>query len=67
MKYYCRECSYRGKKSGQSGECPACGSFNIGQGKHKVEKKKPNGTLRLVILIVLWTFLIAVIVRKLST
>ena len=35
MEYYCRDCSYRGNTSGQLGECPACGSFNMGKRKPK--------------------------------
>jgi hypothetical protein len=67
MEYYCRECSYRGNTSGQLGECPACGSFDIGKRKPKAEEKGSRGTLRLVILAALWVYLIAHIVWKLST
>ena len=46
MIYTCKDCSYRGKKSGQDGSCLACGSFNIG--RESVRRKNPApGKLRM--------------------
>ena len=64
MAYYCKDCSYRGKVSGQVGECPACGSFNL-QKKTKQEEKPTPAKWRLVVLVVLWGYLIALITWKL--
>jgi DNA-directed RNA polymerase subunit RPC12/RpoP len=63
MKYFCKDCSYRGTSSGQDGGCLACGSFNLV--KVKREQEKPPGKLRLVLLIVLWAYLIGMIIWKL--
>lgn len=64
MIYLCKDCSYRGKKCGQAGECPACGSFNIGRGQ--AAEKKPPGKARLALLVALWAFLFALIIWKLN-
>ncbi len=67
MIYTCKDCSYRGKKSGQDGSCPACGSFNISLKSAAQESPgagKP-GTLRMALLIGLWAYLIALIIWKL--
>lgn len=64
MPYTCKDCSYRGKSSGQEGKCPACGSYNIGTAKAD-SQKKPRGKFRLVLLILLWAYLIAHITWKL--
>jgi predicted ATP-dependent serine protease len=64
MAYYCKDCSYRGKVSGQVGECPACGSFNL-QKDMKQEEKPTPAKWRLVVLVVLWGYLIALIIWKL--
>ena len=64
MAYHCKDCSYRGVKSGQLGECPACGSFNIGRESSAEEKPRP-GKLRITLLIGLWAYLIALIIWKL--
>jgi predicted ATP-dependent serine protease len=64
MAFYCNECTYRGKVSGQLGECPACGSFNISMlvGLDQEENKlKP---WRLKLLWVLWGILAATIIWK---
>ena len=66
MAYYCTDCSYRGTTSGQVGECPACGSFNISRGK-TVKKEKPRRTIQLVMLAALWTYLIAHTIWKLNS
>lgn len=65
MAYYCNDCSYRGTKSGQVGECQACGSFNISRGRVQQEKAAP-GKIRLGILVVLWAYLIGMIIWKLN-
>ena len=64
MIYTCKDCSYRGKTSGQGGSCLACGSFNIGRTSSAEENPKP-GKLRIVLLIGLWAYLIALIIWKL--
>jgi predicted ATP-dependent serine protease len=64
MAYYCTDCSYRGVKSGQLGECPACGSFKITKAAAS-KKKEPSSRIRLTILALLWTYLIALIAWKL--
>ena len=64
MIYTCKDCSYRGKKSGQDGSCLACGSFNIGRPSAAEEKPGP-GKLRMGLLIGLWAYLIALIIWKL--
>jgi predicted ATP-dependent serine protease len=64
MTYFCNDCSYRGKKSGQGGECPACGSFNLVSSKAQQEEPPP-AKWRLVLLAVLWAYLIAMIIWKL--
>ena len=65
MSYFCNDCSYRGTKSGQVGECQACGSFNLSKQRHQV-RKKPPGKMRLAILATLWTYLLGTIVWKLD-
>ena len=64
MAYYCNDCSYRGNTSGQGGECPACGSFNLTRGRTDPEKPPP-AKWRLVLLIGLWIYLFALIIWKL--
>jgi DNA-directed RNA polymerase subunit RPC12/RpoP len=64
MTIYCKDCSYRGKTSGQGGECPACGSFNLTRGQ-PVKEQEPHPKWRLVLLVGLWTYLIAMIIWKL--
>lgn len=64
MAYLCKDCSYRGKKSGQLGECPACGSHNLAK-RAMTFKEQPRPTKwRLVVLAGLWIFLIALIIEK---
>ena len=65
MTYTCKDCSYRGKKSGQGGSCLACGSFNIASSARQEEPRK-SGKLRVTLLIVLWVYLIALIIWKLN-
>jgi predicted ATP-dependent serine protease len=65
MAYYCKDCSYRGVTSGQLGECPACGSYNIVKRSLELEEKSPPAKWRLVVLVLLWIWLIALILRKL--
>ncbi len=66
MAYYCSDCSYRGNTSGQSGECPACGSFNLTRGQQQTDEPRP-ARWRLVLLIGLWGYLIALIIWKASS
>ena len=65
MAYFCKDCSYRGKVSGQAGECPACGSFNLDKGQ-TAKEKPPPAKWRLILLAVLWGYLIAMIIWKLT-
>ncbi len=65
MAYFCKDCSYRGTKSGQLGECLACGSYNTTK-RSITFKEQPQPTKwRLVILVALWGFLIAMVIGKL--
>lgn len=64
MKYYCSDCSYRGNTGGQSGECPACGSYNLTL-RQRPQEQAPPPRWRLVVLIGLWAYLIALIIWKL--
>ena len=66
MAYHCKDCSYRGEKSGQLGECPACGSYNIVKRSSTLLEQPPPTKWRLVVLVLLWGGLIAMIIRKLS-
>jgi transposase len=67
MAYLCKDCSYRGKKSGQLGECPACGSHNIAKRPMAFKEQPAPTKWRLVVLVGLWGFLIALIIGKLSS
>ena len=64
MTLYCNDCSYRGKTSGQGGECPACGSFNLTRGQ-TTSNEPPPAKWRLVLLVGLWSYLIIHISWKL--
>jgi hypothetical protein len=66
MNYICKDCSYRGNKSGQDGSCPACGSFKL-SGQSAQETPAPKaGKLRLILLVGLWVYLIGLIIWKLN-
>ena len=65
MIYTCKDCSYRGKSSGQGGGCPACGSFNLA-GKISAPAARKSGKLRVILLIALWGYLFALIIWKLN-
>ena len=67
MAYLCKDCSYRGIKSGQLGECPACGSRNLAK-RTMTFKEQPRPTKwRLVVLVALWSFLIVLIIGKIDS
>lgn len=66
MAFHCKDCSYRGSKSGQLGECPGCGSYNIAQDTKALKKKKGSGQWRLALLILLWGYLAVEIGSKLN-
>jgi len=66
MDYFCKDCSYRGKKSGEDGACPACGSFNISRQQVGQESAPKNNRLRLALLTGLWVYLIGLIIWKLN-
>jgi len=63
MIYTCKDCSYRGRSSGQDGRCPACGSFNFGRGLSEEETPRP-AKWRLCLLVALWVYLIGLIIWK---
>lgn len=65
MAYLCKDCSYRGTKSGQLGECLACGSYNISKHSMTFKEQPPPTKWRLVVLVALWGLLIAMIIEKL--
>ena len=64
MSVSCNDCSYRGKTSGQGGKCPAGGSYNLTRGQSTSGETPPSRS-RLVILVGLWAYLIALIIWKL--
>ena len=66
MAFYCKDCSYRGKTSGQGGQCPACGSFNVSAGGVS-RGEKPEGPPRWhkIALVASWSLLAIVIIWKL--
>lgn len=66
MIYTCKDCSYRGKSVGQDGSCPACGSFALSRGNSNPPAKPISGKLRIILLVGLWTYLIALIIWKLN-
>ena len=66
MTYLCKDCSYRGKSSGQDGACPACGSFNISRQSSGEETAPNSARLRVTILVALWVYLIGLIIWKLN-
>jgi predicted ATP-dependent serine protease len=66
MAYHCKDCSYRGVKSGQLGECPACGSFNIVKSiAVPAKESSPAKKWRLVVLVLLWVVFLALVIGKL--
>lgn len=65
MIYLCKDCSYRGKVGGQLGECPACGSFNVVRNRGTKEEKPPPSRWRMVLMVLLWGYLVALVVWKL--
>jgi hypothetical protein len=66
MIYSCKDCSYRGKRSGQDGSCLACGSFNLSRTPTQEEEPVKSGKLRVGLLIGLWAYLIGLIIWKLN-
>jgi hypothetical protein len=67
MAYICNDCSYRGVSSGQDGECPACGSFDLRSNNSQAATESPSmwPLWRLRLLVALWTVLIIMIAWKL--
>lgn len=66
MAYLCRDCSYRGKRAGQSGSCPACGSFNLAlEATAQDQEAPPPGRLRLGLLVGSWGVFLVLVVWKL--
>ena len=52
-------------KSGQGGQCPACGSFNLKVQDAKPEEQEPPPRWRLALLASLWATLLLMIAWKL--
>jgi predicted ATP-dependent serine protease len=69
MVYYCRDCSYKGKKRSAAGQCPACGShdFRAPNRAQKSGEQQQSSPLKLLFLVALWAYLIIEIYRKLYT
>lgn len=66
MVYLCKDCSYRGKMSGQGGECPACGSFNMVRRRAaQNEVSKKTAKWRFATMLLLWACLLALVTSKL--
>ncbi|WP_116367645.1 hypothetical protein [Parahaliea mediterranea] len=68
MAYLCRDCSYRGKKGGSGGACPACGSFNMtlaGAAPPERQVDSGNSARRIRLLIGLWVLFFALLAQKL--
>ena len=65
MAYYCNDCSYRGKVSGQGGQCPACGSFNVSVGRTQTEEQEGPPPWHKPALITSWALLLILIAWKL--
>ncbi len=66
MAYFCNDCSYRSNKSGQGGQCQACGSFNLSSAVRIEREDKAPGRLRIFVLVALWGYLLGMIIWKLS-
>ncbi len=61
----CKDCSYRGSKSGPSGECPACGSFKFAPvNGQPVDEVKPGAKFQRIALVTSWTVLLFLILLK---
>ncbi len=65
MAYLCDDCSYRGMTSGQAGECPACGSYNIRRQILQSQEAPTPRKWRLTVLALLWTCLLVMVYWKL--
>jgi predicted ATP-dependent serine protease len=66
MAYFCKDCSYRGKNSGQGGKCPACGSFNIGAERFLATTQQEGSPLwHKIALVTSWSLLLALVAWKL--
>jgi predicted ATP-dependent serine protease len=67
MAYHCSDCSYLGDKSSASGQCPACGSYSFSNTREEQEngETQTSSKLKLTAVIVLWSYLIIEIYRKL--
>jgi predicted ATP-dependent serine protease len=65
MAYFCKDCSYSGVVSGQLGECPACGSYNMERRLSLKEEEESPAKWRIVVLVALWGIFIALVIGKL--
>ena len=64
MAFLGKECTYRGKVSGQLGECPACGSFNVTMVLEQEEEEVELKPWRLKLLWALWGMFALIIFWK---
>ncbi|PLW67592.1 hypothetical protein C0039_16275 [Pseudohalioglobus lutimaris] len=67
MAYLCKDCSYRGKTSGQGGQCPACGSFNITAQRVAAQNQEGPPLWHKIALVASWSLLLILILWKLIT
>lgn len=65
MPFVCDDCSHRGVKTGNLGECLACGSYNIRKRPYIYRDEKPLPKWRLALLAALWAYLIGAVAFKL--
>ena len=65
MRYHCNACSYSGRTSGPAGECPACGSYALVRRSQQEADSPAPARWRLVLLVCLWGYLIALVIWKL--
>jgi predicted ATP-dependent serine protease len=65
MAFICMDCSYRGMKSGQGGQCPACGSFKLQIQNARPEEPPKTPLWRMALLVTSWATLLLMIAWKL--
>lgn len=65
MAYLCKECGHRTMTSGNMGECPACGGYDLVKRDLVLKEKELPKKWRLVLLVGLWSYLLVLIIRKL--
>lgn len=67
MAYHCSDCSYRGKRGGPMGECPACGSFNLSlEGAQRADAVPATvSKFRMTLLVAVWAVFLGLLAWKL--